>query len=224
MTWTQQSRARGPQRPAGAPVGPQQVRRAVLDAAARLFAERGVDAVSLRDIATQADVHLALIGRYIGNREAVVLAVFDHLSERLAEAVVDNPLSGQGFTPDTVMGQWVRVTAALASRAGCRRGRGTFNPVRAMAKTLADGYGLDELSAHVRAAQIVAAALGWRIFEDYLVDAGTSAASRCRICGRISRTVPAGWERRRGRRRPIRRREAGNGDADDRTTGHPPWN
>ena len=172
MTSTQQSHLRGPQRPAGAPVGPQQVRRAVLDAAARLFAERGVDGVSLRDIAAQADVHLALIGRYIGNREAVVLAVFDHLSERLAEAVVDNPLSGQGFTPDTVMGQWVRVTAALASTGRLQAGGGTFNPVRAMAKTLQDGYGLDELSARVRAAQIVAAALGWRIFEDYLIDAG----------------------------------------------------
>ena len=45
-----------------------------------------------------------------------------------------------------------------------------------MAKTLMDGYGLDERSAHVRAAQIVAAALGWRLFEDYLVVAGELGA------------------------------------------------
>ena len=51
----------GPRRAPGAPAGPDEVRRAVLDAAAPLFAERGVDAVSLRDIAAGADVHLALI-------------------------------------------------------------------------------------------------------------------------------------------------------------------
>ena len=86
----------------------------MLDAAALLFAERGVDAVSLRDIAAKADVHLALISRYVGSREELVTAVFDYLSERVSEAVVDNPLSGQGFSADTVMGQWVRVAGALA--------------------------------------------------------------------------------------------------------------
>ncbi len=38
-----------------------QVRRAVLDAAARLFADYGVAAVSLRDIAAKADVRLTCI-------------------------------------------------------------------------------------------------------------------------------------------------------------------
>ena len=153
-------------------MGPDAVRRAVLEAAGQLFAQRGVDAVSLRDIAAEADVHLALIRRYIGNREELELGVFDHLSVKIAEAVVDNPLSGQGFTADTVMGQWVRVAAALAISGRQLAGRSGFNPVEAMARTLTDGYGLDARSAHVRAAQIVAAALGWRIFEDYLLEAG----------------------------------------------------
>ena len=65
--------------------------------AAALFARRGVDAVSLRDIAAEADVNVALIRRYLGNREELELAVFDDLSYQLAQAVVDNPLSGQGF-------------------------------------------------------------------------------------------------------------------------------
>ncbi len=153
-------------------MGPDEVRRAVLAAAALLFAEQGVDAVSLRDIAAKADVHLALIARYVGSRDELITAVFDHLSERVAEAVVDNPLSGQGFTPDTVMGQWVRVAGALAIAGRPLRSGVGFNPVMAMAATLAEGYGLDERSARVRAAQIVAAALGWRIFEDYLIHAG----------------------------------------------------
>jgi AcrR family transcriptional regulator len=172
MPSTRQGRTPGPRRPAGTPVGPEEVRRAVLEAAALLFAQRGVDAVSLRDIAAQAGVHLALIPRYLGSREELVSAVFDHLSNRVAQAVMDDPLSGQGFEADTVMGMWVRVAAALTIGGRPLASHPDFNPVMAMAATLAEGYGLDELSARVRASQIVAAALGWRIFESYLLEAG----------------------------------------------------
>jgi AcrR family transcriptional regulator len=57
-------RRRGPRRETGAPVGPDEVRRAVLDAAGSLFAEQGVDRVSLRDIAAAADVHPTLRRSY----------------------------------------------------------------------------------------------------------------------------------------------------------------
>ena len=144
----------------------------MLDAAATLFALRGVDAVSLRDIAAAADVHLALIRLYVGTREELVLAVFDYLSDQVARAVAENPLSGQGFEPDTVMGKWVRVAGALAIAGRPVGPSARFNPVQAMARTLEEGYGLDSRSARLRAAQIVAAALGWRIFEAYLIDAG----------------------------------------------------
>ena len=131
--------ARGPAHPSG----PEEVRRAVLDAAAALFVERGVDRVSLRDIAAAANVHPALIGRYIGHRDDLVLAVFDDLSTQLAAAVLENPLSGQGFGPDTVMGKWStrrrgpgdrwapRLPAATGSTRSwrwprrCRRGTGS---------------------------------------------------------------------------------------------------
>ena len=93
----------------------------MLDAAATLFALRGVDAVSLRDIAAAADVHVSLIIRYIGHREELVAEVFRHVSDQLARAVEENPLSGQGFSPDTVMGKWVRVAAALAIAGRSRR-------------------------------------------------------------------------------------------------------
>ena len=152
------------------------MRRVVLDAAALLFAQRGVDAVSLRDIAAEADVHFALIRRYIGNRDDLVDAVFDDLSDQLAQVVLENPLSGQGYEADTVMGKWVRLAGALTIAGRPLAGRSGFNPVLAMAQTLTDGYRLDPLAARLRAAQIVAAALGWRIFEEYLVAAGELGA------------------------------------------------
>jgi TetR/AcrR family transcriptional regulator, repressor for neighboring sulfatase len=144
----------------------------VVEAAATLFSTRGVDAVSLRDVAAEAGVDLALIGRYVGTRDDLVAAVFEHVSARLATSVGTHPLEGQGFTADTPMGQWVRIAAALAISGRRLEARHDVNPVLAMAETLRVGYGLDAEAARVRAAQIVATALGWRVFEDYLVDAG----------------------------------------------------
>jgi len=162
----------GPRRPPGSPAGPDEVRRAVLDAGASLFSQRGVEAVSLREIAATADVHLSLIGRYIGSRDALVLAVFDDLSDQLALAVLEHPLERQGFEADTVMWKWARIAGALVIAGHHLVGQSGFNPVLAMARTLADGYGLDAPAARLRAAQIVAASLGWRIFEAYLIEAG----------------------------------------------------
>ena len=162
----------GPRRPAGSPSGPEEVRRAVLDAAATLFALHGVSQVSLRDIAAAADTHLALISQYIGNREQLEMAVFDDLSAQLALSVSEHPLEGQGHGTDTVMGKWSKVATALVIRGRSLAGRPGFNPVIAMADTLADAYGLEPLAARIRSAQIVATAIGWRIFEDYLVEAG----------------------------------------------------
>ena len=50
--------------------------------------------------------------------------------------------------------------------------------------TLMAGYGLAGEAARLRTAQIVAAALGWRIFEAYLVQAAAWRRSRWRHCGR----------------------------------------
>jgi TetR/AcrR family transcriptional regulator, repressor for neighboring sulfatase len=165
------SARRGPRRREGAPAGPVEVRTAVLEAAASLFAMRGIDGVSLRDIATEADVNLTLIRRYVGSRDDLISAVFAHVSEQLAESVAQNPLAGQGHSPDTVMGTWVRIGAALAISRRPMPADAMHNPVQAIADSIAAGYGLSPEAARVRAAQIVATALGWRIFEGYLIEA-----------------------------------------------------
>ena len=118
--------------------------------------------MSLRDIAAAADGHLSLIGRYIGRRDELVAAVFGHVSYQLARAVEENPLSGHGFSPDTVMGKWVRIAAALMISGRSLESRHDFNPVVAMAETLMARYSLAGEAARLRAAQIVAAAPGPR--------------------------------------------------------------
>lgn len=173
-TEPQRPRSRpGPRRAHGAPVGPDEVRRAVLDAAGRLFASRGVSNVPLRDIADAADVKLTLLSRYIGNREQLIRAVFDDLTESLAEEVVSRPLEQISFERDSVMGRWtimlVHFVIAEPDRVPTEA---SFNPMLALAQVIMDNYGQDERAARLRGAQIVASALGWRIFERYLVDAG----------------------------------------------------
>ena len=81
-------------------------------------------------------------------------------------------MAGQGFSLSTVMGKWARIAAALAISGRSRESHRDFNPVAAMAHTLMAGYGMAEEAARLPAAQIAAAALGWRIFQAYLVEAG----------------------------------------------------
>ncbi|MDE0546050.1 TetR/AcrR family transcriptional regulator [Microbacterium sp. C7(2022)] len=64
-------------------------RERIVASALRLFAERGVDAVSLRDVASDADVSVALIPHHFGTREGLrdavdahVIAIFDALEQQ----------------------------------------------------------------------------------------------------------------------------------------------
>jgi TetR/AcrR family transcriptional regulator, repressor for neighboring sulfatase len=167
-----EGRRRGPRRTAGAPSGRDEVRRAVLDAAARLFAARGVDHVSLREVATAANVQLALIHRYVGSRDELVRETFDHLGRQLAQDVLERPLEGHGFDADSTMGRWTRIASYLAISGVPPSDAPPFNPVVALAETIQEAYGLDATAARIRGAQIAASALGWRLFEEYLIAAG----------------------------------------------------
>lgn len=162
----------GPRRPPGAPAGPDAVRRALLDTAAALFGRHGVDRVSLRDIAAEADVQLALIARYIGTRRDLIRAVFTDLSEQLGREVVDRPLQQISFEAESAMGRWTRVLLHLVLVDDGSELTESFNAVTGLAQVIQESYGLDEEAARLRGAQIVASALGWRIFERYLVGAG----------------------------------------------------
>lgn len=163
----------GPKRASGAPVGPEEVRRAVLDAAADLFARKGVAKASLRAIARAADVQPTLIRRYIGTREELIDAVLEDLGATVAQELVDRPLEQLSFERDSTMGRWTALLTYLASSGDLHdRATGSFNPVDALARVIMENYHLGPTAARLRGAQIVASGLGWRIFEEYLVEMG----------------------------------------------------
>jgi AcrR family transcriptional regulator len=67
----QPASARRPRRPAA------ERRRQILAAARGLFADRGYDATSTRDLATAADINDALIYRYFPDKQAILAALVD---------------------------------------------------------------------------------------------------------------------------------------------------
>jgi AcrR family transcriptional regulator len=57
--------------------GPESGRDAIMDAAERLFAERGIDAVSLRTINTEAGYSVAALHYHFGTRDGLVRALLE---------------------------------------------------------------------------------------------------------------------------------------------------
>ena len=51
--------------------------KAIINAAEKLFAIKGFDGASVRDIATEADVNVAMISYYFGSKEKLMEAVFE---------------------------------------------------------------------------------------------------------------------------------------------------
>ena len=98
--------------------------------------------------------------------------MLDDLSGQVAAQVTDRPLAQISFERDSAMGRWTRVLAHFYLTGQDPFRSEQFNPVLALARVTVDAYGMDEDAARLRGAQIVASALGWRLFEDYLVEAG----------------------------------------------------
>lgn len=84
---------------------------AIAEAGHRLFLERSPSAVSVREIATEANVNLGLIHRYVGSKDDVIALVLrrhtarartaiseiapDDLLRQVAEVVVRHPATGR---------------------------------------------------------------------------------------------------------------------------------
>ena len=55
----------------------------IIEAAEKLFSEKGFDGTSVRDIAEEADVNLAMISYYFGSKERLMEAIFKHRGEHM---------------------------------------------------------------------------------------------------------------------------------------------
>ena len=154
-----------------APHGPDQVRETVVQAAARLFAERGVAAVSVGQVARAAGVNLGLVHRYVGTKEDLVRAALRWAAEEMAREVeqADNPILN-GSTSELV-GIYERLLAQLSLEGYDLRELGLqFPMMRSLIDQMVDA-GINEYDARLRAVCSVALA-AWRVLEP-LVTAAT---------------------------------------------------
>lgn len=86
---TEDRRGRG--RPRGRSERGRQTRERLYRAALRLFAERGYEATTLRDIGDEAGVSAALVYRYFEGKSDVVMALYDELSGTYATRAAAAP-------------------------------------------------------------------------------------------------------------------------------------
>src|SRR3954465_13108271 len=65
----------------------------IIETAERLFAERGFDGTSVRDIADEAGINVAMISYYFGSKEKLLHALFTYRAEgttQVLEAMLQN--------------------------------------------------------------------------------------------------------------------------------------
>jgi AcrR family transcriptional regulator len=90
---------------------------AILDAARQLFAERGVEAVSMDDVAAAAGVGKGTLYRRVGDRAGLALALLDEEERRLQEAIVRGPPPlGPGAPPGERLAAFVTALLNLTER------------------------------------------------------------------------------------------------------------
>ena len=138
---------------------------AVLRSAADLFAERGLAATSIRDIATRSRVNHVLIHRHFGSKDSLVAAVLDHLGQHLAELLAEK---ADGKKVADAVDRQLRVLA-YASLDGYPVGelQSRFPTMGVLLDAVRPQHPSD-LSARLAAAHTIALQLGWVLFGDFL--------------------------------------------------------
>jgi AcrR family transcriptional regulator len=113
--------------PASARPGQIDRRRRVIDAAFALGAERGYDAVQMRDVSARANVSLATIYRYFSSKDHLLAAAMTEWTAKLQDRLAQSPPRGASAA-DKIVDMLDRACRAMA-----RQPRLTAALVRALA-------------------------------------------------------------------------------------------
>lgn len=156
------------------PHGEQEVREAVLVAAAALFADKGPAATSVREIAAAAGVNHGLIHRHFGSKRQLVRAVHDHLAEGLAatgpfrEATLDSALEAF-HNLEAHRTYWIVLTRAMLD--GELEGvlASDLSGARRLVETLRAALPADPpIAAGDLVAMAFSFSLGWLLLRDFI--------------------------------------------------------
>lgn len=161
--------------------GPERVRQAVIEAAIRLFAQRGIHAVSVREIAREVGVSHTLVHLYFGSKEEILSRVLSDYDERFATQL-EQATSADTAVADTFRAmaadhQFLRVLAASLIE-GMVPGRLAFDSRALEVLTRRVGERTDEgahLDARVVSTMLASVGVGWAVGGDWL-SGGTGLA------------------------------------------------
>jgi TetR/AcrR family transcriptional regulator, repressor for neighboring sulfatase len=179
-----------PPKNAEAPRGPSEVTSAVIEVATELFSRQGIGTVSIRQVAAKAGVNPGLIHRYIGSKDELLRAVLENFATQLEDSdtrLLDGPLS-EGT--ERLMLTHQRIIAHLILEGYDLNDFYTRTPLVAIIlDAIQRETAVDDHTARIRAVQILALGLGWRLFESFLTSAtGLGAADRDEIQAAIRKT------------------------------------
>ncbi|GGK35243.1 TetR/AcrR family transcriptional regulator [Nocardia camponoti] len=146
--------------PIPTPVGRAAIRAAVLEHAAHLFAERGPNATSVRDIAERAGINHGLVFRHFGAKDNLIGAVLDHLGDQ------HDP--NANLTPNPGAQLHVRVLVrCLLDGYPVGELQHRFPIMEALIERAKAG-GAEQHSASLAAANAAALLIGWEILGPFL--------------------------------------------------------
>ena len=141
-------------------------RERIVAAARRLYLERGIDAVSLRDVAAEAGVTYGLIHHHFAGQDALVATV-------IAQAVAD---FRAGFDATTTPVEMLRTflehpdAATLMTQVAMSGRKATWDEFPLVEATIAvvSSWVPDPDEARVLAVGVLAAAAGWAVLSPFL--------------------------------------------------------
>lgn len=164
---------------------------ALVRAGAELFAERGLSAVSVRDVATRARVNHGLVHHYFGNKEDLLREVVRRLSEELA---AQSAIRFDELFDAAGRSRLFRIQARLILDGHDTKqyasGHILFDRVLRIAVQAKEaGFLKADLDPKLAASMGVALHLGWLVFEPHLMDAaGYKKRDRERVRTEVFRT------------------------------------
>ena len=167
-------------KPGKKPRGKAQVTAALIEACTQLFAERGIKAVSIRDIADKANVNSALISRHFGGKDGLVEAVLREMVSRFGSTIEFETAPGEQMLAASIQTiiqnpEVMRVFAHMALEGGPTVLSKMHSPyLKETIRQIKIGQDNDELIDTVDARVLLACGyamgLGWAVFRPLLME------------------------------------------------------
>lgn len=155
-------------------------RDALLKAAKELFAEKGAEAVSTREIATKANVNNGLIHRHFRTKDALLREVLESLSAEISSADDGGEESATLIRFFQELREretyWKLLARSILDGQPVDRVQRTFPTIEKAIALIRDmqaqGRGPKDADPRSVAVMLAAVAFGWLVFEPWLLAAG----------------------------------------------------